>query len=57
MTGRAPKGIARRLRHHGYELLAEPESFLVDRQNHLLPGEEERAAAWGTQLAALVAAV
>lgn len=57
VTGRASKGIARRLRHHGYELLAEPESFLVDRQNHLLPGEEERATAWGTQLAALVAAV
>jgi hypothetical protein len=45
-TGRASKGIARRLRHHGFRLIVEPESFLVDKQNRLLVGEAERATAW-----------
>jgi hypothetical protein len=58
MTGRASKGIARRLRHHGYRLLVEPESFLVDKQNHLLDGEAERAERWGEMAArALTAAM
>ena len=50
-TGRASKGIAKRLRHHGLVLLAEPESFLVIRDNHLEPHEEERARTWGAVLA------
>ena len=50
LSGRASRGIADRLRHHGYRLVADPESFLVDRQNRLLPEELERASAWGTSL-------
>jgi hypothetical protein len=52
LTGRASKGIAKRLRRCGFGLVAEPESFLVDKHNHLLPGEAERATAWGAALAA-----
>ncbi len=52
VTGRASKGIARRLRHHGFALVAEPESFLVDKANHLLPAEDDRAETWGAAVAA-----
>lgn len=55
LTGRAAKGIAKMLRRQGLDLVAEPESFLVDKDNHLLPGEEDRARAWGAQLAATLA--
>lgn len=51
LTGRASKGIAKRLRARGWELVEEPESFLVDKQNHLEPGEGARAEAWGAHLA------
>jgi hypothetical protein len=51
LTGRAAKGIARRLRHHGFHLVADPESFLVDKQNHLVAGEADRAEQWGTRVA------
>jgi hypothetical protein len=50
LSGRASRGIADRLRKHGYRLVAEPESFLVDKQNQLLPAEIERATAWGASL-------
>ena len=52
LTGRASKGIAKQLRRAGFDLEVEPESFLVDKHNHLLEGEEERARAWGAALAA-----
>ena len=56
LTGRASKGIGRRLRKHGLTLVAEPESFLVSKDTHLEPGEEAHARRWGEQLAtALVA--
>ena len=45
LTGR-PRGIARRLRDHGFRLVVGPESFLVDKQSRLLAGENERATAW-----------
>ena len=54
LTGRASKGIARRLRRHGATLVAEPESFFVTKQNHLEPDEERRAHEWGAQLSASV---
>jgi hypothetical protein len=54
LTGRASKGIASRLRHHGANLVAEPESFLVTKENHLDPGEEEHARAWGARLASVL---
>jgi hypothetical protein len=46
VTGRASHGIARRLRHHGFVEVCEPGSFLVDKRDHLLTGELDRAAAW-----------
>ena len=52
ITGRASGAIARGLRHHGFKLVDDAESFLVDSQTELLAGEIDRATAWGTQLAA-----
>ncbi len=49
-TGRASVGISRRLRHHGFREIAEPESFLVDKESHLLAGEEDRAEQWARSL-------
>ncbi len=51
LTGRASRGIAHRLFNHGFQLIAEPESFLIDKANVLLPGEEIRAMRWGISLA------
>jgi hypothetical protein len=51
-TGRASKGISKWLRHCGVDEVADPVSFLVSRQNHLEPGEEEHAERWGRELAA-----
>jgi hypothetical protein len=52
LTGRASKGMTRLLRAHGFDVAAEPESFLVTRQDRLVPGEFARAREWGTTLAA-----
>ena len=49
-TGHASKAIGRELVRHGFRLAAPSESFRVDRNNHLVDGEEERAAAWGRML-------
>ena len=54
LTGRASKGIAKQLHQHGFGQVAEPESFLIDKDNHLEPGEVERAEEWGARLAAAV---
>jgi hypothetical protein len=56
ISGRASKGIARRLRKHGATLLLDPESFFVTKENELLPEEEARARAWGTRIAPSIAA-
>ena len=53
LSGRASKGIAKQLGHHGFDLIAEPESFLVTKDTHLEPAEVERARAWGERLAGL----
>jgi hypothetical protein len=50
-SGRASKGIAKKLRQHGFELVVEPESFLVDKENHLESGEEAHAHRWAEELA------
>ena len=50
LTGRASKGIAKRLAELGDRLAAEPESFVVDSENHLLAGEADRAEAWASTL-------
>ncbi len=50
LTGRASRGIARRLEELGYHLAADPESFVVDSSNRLVAGEAERAEAWAQSL-------
>lgn len=52
LTGQASKGIAKRLRRHGFDLVTDPESFFVDKENHLEPDEDQRAVDWGRTLAA-----
>jgi hypothetical protein len=54
ITGRASKGIAKRLRRHGASLIAEPTSFLVTKDSKLEPDEALRAREWGERLAALL---
>jgi hypothetical protein len=54
LTGRASKGIARRLRKHGFELIVEPESFLVTKDNVLVEGEADHARRWAETLASHV---
>jgi hypothetical protein len=56
VTGRASVGLDRGLRRLGFHMVAEPASFLVDREHRLLPGELERAVAWARQVAAGVTA-
>ncbi len=55
LTGRASKGIRRRLRHHGCVMVTEPESFVVAKDQHLVDGEAERAVDWGRSLLGHVA--
>jgi Flavodoxin len=54
LTGRASKGVAPLLRAHGFDVTAEPESFLVTKQDRLEPQEETRAREWGARLAASI---
>ncbi len=50
-AGGAAPAIARRLRLHGYRLVAEPEGFITeDAEGPLREGELDRAKAWGTAL-------
>ncbi|MEU5840231.1 flavodoxin domain-containing protein [Rhodococcus sp. NPDC047139] len=49
-SGRASKTIAKKLRKAGFTLVADPESFLVDKQTVLEPGEVDRASQWGRAL-------
>src|SRR5215470_3135530 len=51
-TGRASKAIAKLLDRHGLTEIAPAQSFLVTKDNQLLPGEEDRAEQWGRELAA-----
>jgi flavodoxin len=52
LTGSAAQRIARRLRRSGYRLVAPPESFFViHTEGPLQDGEEDRARAWGAELA------
>jgi len=55
MTGRASRGIYRRLRNLGCTMVMPAQSFLVDKHNQLLAGELERARRWGEQLASAAA--
>ena len=51
VTGRASRGIAKRLERHGATLAAPPESFLVGKDSQLDADEADRAEAWGATLA------
>lgn len=42
--------MARLLRAHGFEVVTEPESFLVTRQDRLAPDEITGAREWATKL-------
>jgi hypothetical protein len=55
LTGRASNGVTRLLRAHGFDVVAEPESFLVTKRDRLEPQETTRAREWGTKLAAGIA--
>lgn len=51
LAGGAANGIARALRRHGFDLLAEPEGFIIeDAAGPLREGERTRAVAWGADL-------
>jgi len=54
LTGRASKGITRMLRHHGFTVVTDPESFLVTKGDHLKAAEATRAREWGVELALLM---
>lgn len=56
-SGRASRGIGRRLRQHGCTPAARAESFFVNKANQLLPDEAERARSWGEQLASVTSPV
>jgi hypothetical protein len=56
LTGRAAKSVSRLLRQHGFDVVAEPESFLVTKQDRLEPQEQDRARDWGATIAASIAA-
>ena len=48
--------LARRGDHLDLDVIAEPESFLVTKQDRLEPREQDRARDWGARLAASIAA-
>jgi Flavodoxin len=52
LTGHASKAIAKLLDRHGLTEIAPAQSFLVTKDSHLRPGEEDRAEQWGSELAA-----
>ena len=52
VTGAASRGIAKRLRRRGFDVVADPESFYVeDSEGPMAEGELDRARAWGASLA------
>jgi hypothetical protein len=55
LTGRASKGISKRLRRHGCPMVAKPRSFFVQKGNTLVSQQREEAVEWGAQLANEVA--
>ena len=51
MAGGAARGIAHRLHKHGYQLVSDPEGFVLDdAYGPLRAGEIERAKRWGAEL-------
>jgi hypothetical protein len=56
VTGRASKGITHRLRRHGFRIVADPQSFIVGKDNQLSPESGQAADDWARQLVALIKA-
>lgn len=56
MAGGAAPGIARRLRRHGYRILATEGYIIDDTQGPLRAGELDRARDWGASLSRRLAA-
>ena len=54
LTGSAARGIAKRLKHHGFRLVVEPECFFVSTDNQLLENEIDHATTWGNEVAASI---
>ena len=50
LVGHPARRVSRALARRGAAVLARPESFFIDRHEHLVPGELERARAWGHTL-------
>lgn len=55
-TGRASAGMTRQLCAHGFDVVAQPESFLVTRRDRLYSEEAARARGWGGKLASITQA-
>lgn len=55
-TGSAASAIVKRLRKQGLHEVLSSESFLVDKDSHLLPAELDRARRWGREIANTAAA-
>ncbi len=53
----ASRSIGRRLKRHGYPVIAAPESFLVTSRSALLDGEAARARRWGAALGVIASDV
>jgi hypothetical protein len=51
VTGRASRGMVRRLRRNGLPVLVPAVSFFVTKDNQLVAGEADRAHRWGRELA------
>lgn len=56
LTGVASRGIAKRLRRRGYEVISTASFLVEDSEGPLEPGELDRARAWGEQLASTLRA-
>ena len=57
LAGGAAHGIAHRLRRHGYDLVAEPEGFVIESaEGPLRTDEHDRARDWGAAIARRAAA-
>lgn len=55
VAGHPARHVSRTLARHGAVVVAAPESFFVDKTEHLRDGELERARAWGAQIRTRVA--
>jgi hypothetical protein len=55
ITGSASRGIARRLRQHGYDVIDTASFLVADTAGPLEDGELDRARTWGAKLAGAIA--